>query len=120
METMNLQSKKLRHTSLLDKAGEKTETKILTSLKIAPNTTPYEVDIQAATKMHKPISKWNKEAILQQNLNAEISVRADYRIEGYEKMAVSAEIKALQSEDQKTFAKNSAITKECDSHIEKI
>merc|ERR1719318_1650329 len=105
------------HKPAHHKAGEKTETKILTSLRIAPHAKPFELEIQAATKMHKPISRWNKEAILQQNLNTKLTVKADYGIQGEEKVSVSAEMKAVQSEDQKTFAKNSANAKNCESHV---
>ena len=58
------------------KAGEKIETDAKISIKTSPDTTPYKVEIEASTKIHKPISKWDIQAILMQNLQTDTSIHA--------------------------------------------
>jgi len=97
------------------KAGEKSAIKLMAGLVTAPDAKPFDFDIDAAINVVRPINKWDKEAILLQDPKADVTVDAQFGWRGEEKKAVIANVKALQSVDQKTFAKESDAAKKCEA-----
>eukprot|EP00092_Neocalanus_flemingeri_P009183 GFUD01009884.1.p1 GENE.GFUD01009884.1~~GFUD01009884.1.p1 ORF type:complete len:1721 (+),score=446.76 GFUD01009884.1:69-5231(+) len=98
-------------------AGEKSEIGLMASLKIAPNGKPFDLDIHASSKLHTPTAKWDKEAILQQDLKTKITIKADFGFRGEEKVSVSGHVHAIQSQAQKIYSKHSSAAKECETDI---
>ena len=85
------------------KAGEKIETDAKISIKTSPDTAPYIVGIEASTKIHKPTSKWDIQAILMQNLQTDTSINVLLDNQGKGKTSISTTIRATQSNEQKPF-----------------
>merc|ERR1711887_6829 len=105
------------HKPAHHKAAEKSKTQISASIKTAPGVEPIDLEMEMLSFMDKPRFAWDIQGILQQQLEAGIKIDADFGFRAGKKTAITSNVKAIQSNDQKLFAEHADITKKCISDL---
>merc|ERR1719228_1444258 len=80
---------------------------------------PYDLVIDASRKIQRPNAKWDKEAMLQQDLSAQIKIKSQAGQRNEQKNAMQLNINFARTAEQKAWAKSLAVWKMCDSDLAK-
>merc|ERR1719187_2061882 len=80
---------------------------------------PYVVDVHAIRKLQRPISQWDKDAILLEAIHSKINIKAVVGRRQEQQHRVQVDILAERSAEQKAFARNHAAWRLCDADLAK-
>merc|ERR1719228_2437673 len=80
---------------------------------------PYDLVLDAVRKIQRPNAKWDKEAMLQQDLSAQIKVKSQAGQRNEQQNFMQLNINFARTAEQKAWAKSLTVWKMCDSDLAK-
>jgi len=107
--------KKIITDSTIGKDITDSVVKVLLSLKTPNMEQPYFVDIEGNRMMQMPVNKWDKEALLAEDISTKINIKAKVGEMYKRTQSLEINVSCERSEEMKSYAKNSKSWRKCDS-----
>ena len=99
--------------------GQKGEIQMEASIKTHLNAKPLEVKIDLEHELRTPVYRWDKDAMIQEDLTSRVTIKSLLGFKDGRKESVKAQIKLARTEAMKTYAKASVAWKKCAKNLSK-
>merc|ERR1719394_1012069 len=97
------------------KNDENSLMKMIMLAKLPNAQQPYIMDIDATRMVRRPINRWDKEAMLAEDLRSVINIKAKAGLESQQKHDLMADLVVERSEQMKAHVKNSEAWRKCEA-----
>merc|ERR1712121_527010 len=97
------------------KNDENSLMKMIMFAKLPNAQQPYIMDIAATRMVRRPINRWDKEAMLAEDLRSVINIKAKAGLESQQKHDLMADLVGERSEQMKAHVKNSEAWRKCEA-----
>merc|ERR1719309_568098 len=96
---------------------QETKLKMKFSVKNPNQQQPYDLYIDATKKVEGAANRWDKDAMMQEDIKAEVNIKAEFGMKNEARQTMEVEMKAERSAEQKAYAKNSEAWRQCDEDM---
>ena len=97
------------------KNDENSLMKMIMFAKLPNAQQPYIMDIDATRMVRRPINRWDKEAMLAEDLRSVINIKAKAGLEGQQMHDLMVDLVVERSEQMKAHVKNSEAWRKCEA-----